>query len=331
MERDCGADDGERVRAREMNGRIFKFVAALLLGLFGPIAYAGTVTYVYTDPQGTPLAEADASGNITATFDYKPYGSQVLGTPKAGPGYTGHVNDPDTGFVYMQARYYDPVVGRFLSIDPDGVNAGNIFSSNRFSYANDNPIDNVDPTGRACKSGTNNSPGGCWVTDAERAAANKGDWREYYHLAGDIGGDAYARRAGEVARNDSFADAKSLKDEFKGYLTGMTNFDLRASIALNIRELSVPPDLKQQILEQSVEAIRVGLVRAHVAALDSHGATEEHPAQLTHGEIAQFHREVFGENNASPKVFGGQLWDKLGGIGRAVYDWCPSPSCRPGK
>lgn len=100
-----------------MKGRIFKSVVAVVLAFASHLAHAGTVTYVYTDPQGTPLAEANASGTITATFDYKPYGSPVtsLGTPGAGPGYTGHVNDPDTGFVYMQARYYDPAAGRFLS------------------------------------------------------------------------------------------------------------------------------------------------------------------------------------------------------------------------
>ena len=145
MERDRGADDGERVRAREMNGRIFKVVVALLLGLAEQLAHAGTVTYVYTDPQGTPLAEADASGNITATFDYKPYGSQVLGNPKAGPGYTGHVNDPDTGFVYMQARYYDSAVGRFLSIDPVSPRDGRFA---RYNYASSNPVNRVDPDGR---------------------------------------------------------------------------------------------------------------------------------------------------------------------------------------
>jgi uncharacterized protein RhaS with RHS repeats len=45
----------------------------------------GTVTYVYTDPQGTPLAETDANGNITATFDYTPYGTYApQGTPHRG-------------------------------------------------------------------------------------------------------------------------------------------------------------------------------------------------------------------------------------------------------
>lgn len=122
----------------------------LLLLIVGHCAVAGTVTYVYTDPQGTPLAEADASGNITARFDYAPYGVGVtsLGAAPNGPGYTGHVNDPDTGLVYMQARYYDPVVGRFLSVDPVTPSPGNTFTFNRYDYANNNPIVNIDPTGQ---------------------------------------------------------------------------------------------------------------------------------------------------------------------------------------
>ncbi|WP_162258384.1 RHS repeat-associated core domain-containing protein [Frateuria sp. Soil773] len=125
----------------------FLGVCAFLL-LAWSAAKAGTVTYVYTDPQGTVLAEADAQGNITARFDYAPYGALALGTPPTGPGYTGHVNDPDTGLVYMQARYYDPEVGRFISLDPLGPVASNLFAFNRYDYANNNPIANVDPDGR---------------------------------------------------------------------------------------------------------------------------------------------------------------------------------------
>lgn len=121
-------------------------IAALWLWL-GAIAHAGTVTYVYSDPQGTPLAEADANGTITATFDYRPYGVQALGTAPNGPGYTGHVNDPDTGLVYMQARYYDPATAHFLSMDPKHPAAGNAFTFNRYAYANNNPVVNIDPTG----------------------------------------------------------------------------------------------------------------------------------------------------------------------------------------
>ncbi len=45
------------------------------------------------------------------------------GRKKPGPstssiGFTGHVNDSETDLVYMQQRYYDPIAGRFLSVDP---------------------------------------------------------------------------------------------------------------------------------------------------------------------------------------------------------------------
>jgi RHS repeat-associated protein len=118
--------------------------------LLAGLALAGTRHDYYTAPQGTPLAKTDANGTILATYDYAPYGTPVAGLSGApnGPGYTGHVNDPDTGFVYMQARYYDPAVGRFLSVDPVGSSPGNAFNFNRYAYASNNPIVNIDPDGK---------------------------------------------------------------------------------------------------------------------------------------------------------------------------------------
>ncbi|WP_081491862.1 RHS repeat-associated core domain-containing protein, partial [Rhodanobacter sp. 115] len=121
-------------------------------------------------PAGTPLAEADAQGHITARFDYSPYGSIALGTAPNGPGYTGHVNDPETGLVYMQQRYDDPSGGRFLSPDPVGVSPGNVYSFNRYAYADNNPINRTDPDGR-------DSVGGI-IDENAQASANAGN-----HLA----------------------------------------------------------------------------------------------------------------------------------------------------
>lgn len=150
MERAGDPNDGEPVRTNHVKGLIFKVVATAMLWMLCHVAHAGTVTYVYTDPQGTPLAEADASGTIIATYDYAPYGMAVASMSPApnGPGYTGHVNDPDTGLVYMQARYYDPAVGRFLSVDPVGPSPSSLFHFNRYNYASNNPIVNMDPDGR---------------------------------------------------------------------------------------------------------------------------------------------------------------------------------------
>lgn len=132
-----------------MKGHIFKVVAAMLW-MFCHAAYAGTHHYYYTDPQGTVLAKADAGGTIIASYDYAPYGAAVASMSPApsGPGYTGHVNDPDSGLVYMQARFYDPVLGRFLSVDSVAPSAGSLSGFNRYAYANNNPIVNMDPDGR---------------------------------------------------------------------------------------------------------------------------------------------------------------------------------------
>jgi len=63
-------------------------------------------------------------------------------------GFTGHVNDVDTGLTYMQQRYYDPVAGRFLSIDPVVTDANSGGSFNRYAYASNSPYKYVDPDGR---------------------------------------------------------------------------------------------------------------------------------------------------------------------------------------
>ena len=71
----------------------------------------------------------------------------VSGQGPDGPGYTGHENDTETGLVYMQARYYDPV-GRFLSPDPVTPSAGGLFEFNRYDYTDNNPVNHTDPEGR---------------------------------------------------------------------------------------------------------------------------------------------------------------------------------------
>lgn len=126
-------------------------MAALMWGLCSVSAQAQQVstTYIYSDPQGTPLAEADAAGTVTASFEYTPFGIRVNGIAPNGPGYASHVSDADSNFVYMQARYYDPATGRFLSVDPVLPEAGNYENLNRYLYASGNPVLNVDPTGRA--------------------------------------------------------------------------------------------------------------------------------------------------------------------------------------
>jgi RHS repeat-associated protein len=107
---------------------------------------AKTVTYYYADARGSVLATADSAGVIVTSQDYRSFGSAVGETP-AGPAYTGHFNDGDTGLIYMKARFYDPDVGRFVSRDPIAVTVGDLNSVNRFAYVGNNPWSRTDPLG----------------------------------------------------------------------------------------------------------------------------------------------------------------------------------------
>jgi|GEM_PF-665899 len=105
------------------------------------------VSYQHTDALGSPVATTNQAGEVTDRTHYEPYGAPV-GKVVAGVGYTGHVMDAATGLAYMQQRYYDPGIGRFLSVDPVTAYNQPLVAFNRYRYANNNPYKFTDPDGR---------------------------------------------------------------------------------------------------------------------------------------------------------------------------------------
>jgi len=106
-----------------------------------------TTRYQHSDGLGSALVETDANRAVLTRTEYEPYGLSNRPTLD-GPGYTGHVQDAATGLTYMQQRYYDPVIGRFLSVDPVTAYSSPGTNFNRYWYANGNPYAYTDPDGR---------------------------------------------------------------------------------------------------------------------------------------------------------------------------------------
>ena len=61
--------------------------------------------------------------------------------------YRGYRYDTETGYYYLQSRYYNPEWGRFLNIDAIGGNVGALLSHNIFAYCNNNPVISKDSNG----------------------------------------------------------------------------------------------------------------------------------------------------------------------------------------
>jgi len=114
-------------------------------------AVNGTFSYLGNDVLGSVAVALDASGQSTAAQLYGPYGNvrYSSGTMPTDIGFTGQRGDSATGLDYYGTRYYDPVMGQFISADT--VLPGNGFNPwglSRYAYVKGNPETLTDPTGQ---------------------------------------------------------------------------------------------------------------------------------------------------------------------------------------
>jgi len=91
----------------------------------------------------------DSSGNVVETTEYMPFGETRVhtGTVVTNYKFTDQELDPETGLYYYGARYYDPVIGRFISPDSIVQDPFDPQMLNRYSYCRNNPLIYVDPSG----------------------------------------------------------------------------------------------------------------------------------------------------------------------------------------
>ncbi|WP_329890411.1 RHS repeat-associated core domain-containing protein [Stenotrophomonas muris] len=125
------------------------YLGKRLLAIRTSSATGNTLTYLHHDALNTLTATSGANGIVLTRHFWSPYG-EVDAAPSAKiPGYSGHLADSDTGLIYMGRRYYEPVIGRFMSVDPvTALDHGDMRHFNRYVYAYNNPYRFRDPDGR---------------------------------------------------------------------------------------------------------------------------------------------------------------------------------------
>ena len=107
----------------------------------------GAVKWYVYDGLGSVVGEIDPSGNMTATRSHDVYGlvRNSTGQRTSAHGFVGslgHTSEDNTGLIYMQARYMDPVLGRFASEDPGKDR------NNWFAYCSNDPVNMIDKNGQ---------------------------------------------------------------------------------------------------------------------------------------------------------------------------------------
>lgn len=120
--------------------------------LFDFTSSAGTtVSYLGRDAHGDVTYTRDQTGTISSTAAYDPFGN-VIATSGSRPSITdtawqGNWFDGQTHLYYVEARWYSPTLGQFLSLDPLTADATDPQARDPYPYGAGDPVDRSDPSG----------------------------------------------------------------------------------------------------------------------------------------------------------------------------------------
>ncbi|MEE8573881.1 MAG: RHS repeat-associated core domain-containing protein, partial [Thermodesulfobacteriota bacterium] len=112
---------------------------------------ASTIYYYHKDHLGSTSVVTGSDGSMKETAEYYPFGELRArsGSFESDYKFTDQELDLETGLYYYGARYYDPVLARFISADTIVPEPLNPQALNRYSYVLNNPLIYIDPTGHA--------------------------------------------------------------------------------------------------------------------------------------------------------------------------------------
>ncbi|WP_179296364.1 RHS repeat protein [Mesorhizobium sp. WSM4304] len=114
----------------------------------------GVKYFLHRDHLASVRMVTDASGAIVEQTNYATYGERLNTGFQTQKGYIGERFDAETGLLYLNARYMDPVLGRFISPDDwDPTKEG--VGTNRYAYAQNDPVNRSDANGHGALDAVN--------------------------------------------------------------------------------------------------------------------------------------------------------------------------------
>ena len=114
--------------------------------------YNNTLYYYVLNAQGDVVRIVNSSRSTVASYTYDPWGKIISSSGTLADinplRYRGYYYDSETGFYYLQSRYYDPEIGRFINADSyASTDATGLLSTNMFAYCENDPVNRSDPSG----------------------------------------------------------------------------------------------------------------------------------------------------------------------------------------
>ena len=142
--------DGQNILLETDGSNIIQVVYTFQPELYGNLISqrrSGATSFYLFDGLGSTTQLGNSTGSITDTYLYDSFGNILLSGTTLNPfmyvGRLAYAYDSDLQRYYLQARFYDPSSGRFLSLDKKSDK----FGLNTYKYTYNNPTNHVDPSG----------------------------------------------------------------------------------------------------------------------------------------------------------------------------------------
>ena len=124
-----------------------------LIGYTYKTADAETECILVKNQQGDVERVISADGTILAAYTYDAWGNVLTSEGSLAAAnpirYRGYYFDAETGLYYLQSRYYDPEIGRWINADNQLSTGSDLTGLNLFAYCGNDPINRIDPIGEA--------------------------------------------------------------------------------------------------------------------------------------------------------------------------------------
>jgi len=141
-----------QITSQETNGQ-YTYFRYNQSGQFMGLNWNGSEYFYVKDAMGNVIGITDSTGNLVVEYAYDEWGTCIFVTGQLSSTlgqenpfrYKGYYFDSESGLYYLQSRYYDSAIGRFINPDEPSMISQGIL--NLFSYGEDNPVNTIDSDG----------------------------------------------------------------------------------------------------------------------------------------------------------------------------------------